>query len=64
MRGPGGVPLVVHEVLLGVIGEAARQVMDTEGGPRPFPGGDHIHLTLPLTQSVRDAVTETGLHLR
>lgn len=65
MRGPAGVPVVVPKVLLGVIGEGARQVMDKDPqGGQPFGGGDHMHLLLPLEQSVRDAIQETGLHLR
>jgi hypothetical protein len=64
MRGPQGVPVVVPTVLLGVIGEANAQVMRREGGPRPFTGGDHLHAVLPMDQTVRDAVTETGLYLR
>jgi hypothetical protein len=63
MRGPEGVPVVVPTVLLGVIGEAARQVMDRQGGPTPFTGGDHIHLTLPDKPSADDMIRRNNLRL-
>jgi hypothetical protein len=62
MRGPQGVPVVAPTVLLGVLGPAYREVMEREGGPRPFAGGDHLHAIL-LGPGARDEIRRNNLRL-
>lgn len=47
LEGPGGLPVVCPTERLMDLGLAEWQIMARSGGPRPFAGGDHYHVTLP-----------------